>query len=478
MNTPLPQFQSQLKISDVLSKADWFVFFFVILLTTLAVFYGEWKKKSIKGEKESFLDMLILGRQLTLPMFVATLVATWYGGIIGVTQIAFERGIYNFVTQGVFWYITYLIFAFFIVRKVRSFNAITLPELVGQMYGPKSAKISAFFNFFNILPVAYVISTGLFLQTLFGISFPLACGLGITMVVAYNLLGGFRSVVYSDLVQFSSMCIGVLVVFIYSISTFGGWSFLTQNLPASHFNWHGDQSLLSTFVWGLIALVTLVDPSFYQRCFAARSEKVAVWGIILSTVVWILFDVCTTAGGMYARAVIPQAVPAESYLVYSVQVLPSGLRGVMLAGVFSTIVSTVDAFLFIAGTTLSYDFMPKHLRGKVWVNQAGTIIVGIVAFFLAIFFQGDIPKVWKTLGSYAAACLLFPILFGYIFPRRLKDNQFVMSCLVGAISVTYWKFAKHNEFWGQFDELYIGVLATSLILFTFLALNSRPKKSV
>ena len=47
-----------------------------------------------------------MGRKLTLPLFIATLVATWYGGIFGVAQIAFENGIYNFVTQGFFWYIS------------------------------------------------------------------------------------------------------------------------------------------------------------------------------------------------------------------------------------------------------------------------------------------------------------------------------------------------------------------------------------
>jgi len=46
-------------------------------------------------------------------LFVGTLVATWYGGIFGVTFIAFEKGLYNFLTQGVFWYIAYLIFACF-----------------------------------------------------------------------------------------------------------------------------------------------------------------------------------------------------------------------------------------------------------------------------------------------------------------------------------------------------------------------------
>ena len=71
-----------------------------------------------------------MGRYLTLPMQVATLVATWYGGLFGVTAIAFEQGLYNFIIQGVFWYITYIIFALWPVEKIRSKPTATLAELV------------------------------------------------------------------------------------------------------------------------------------------------------------------------------------------------------------------------------------------------------------------------------------------------------------------------------------------------------------
>ncbi|HLD43896.1 MAG TPA: sodium:solute symporter family protein, partial [bacterium] len=84
------------------------------------------------------MDHLIMGRSLGLTLFVGTLVSTWYGGIFGVTEIAFNQGIYNFVTQGFFWYLTYLIFAFCLVDKIRQYEAITLPELIKKMFGPRA----------------------------------------------------------------------------------------------------------------------------------------------------------------------------------------------------------------------------------------------------------------------------------------------------------------------------------------------------
>jgi len=196
----------------ILSRLDWIVFFGILLLTFISVMYGQYLKKK-RGNSENketqFLDLLLMGRQLTLPMFVATLVATWYGGIFGVTKIAFEQGIFNFITQGVFWYISYILFAFFITHRVANYKAVTLPDLGEQMFGPKAGKLSAVFNFFNVLPIAYVISLGLLIQALFGISFLQSMVIGVTVVVIYTLYGGFRAVVFSDVIQFFVMCLGV-----------------------------------------------------------------------------------------------------------------------------------------------------------------------------------------------------------------------------------------------------------------------------
>ena len=117
-------------LSFQLSNLDWAVFIAVLVITFLATVYGQKIKKS---GGNSMLDHLVMGRQLTAPLFIATLVATWYGGILGVTENAFKNGIHNWITQGIFWYVAYLIFAFFIVHKVSSYQAVTLPDLIEKM---------------------------------------------------------------------------------------------------------------------------------------------------------------------------------------------------------------------------------------------------------------------------------------------------------------------------------------------------------
>ncbi len=465
------EFELTVDYKTILSKLDWYVFFGILLLTFLSVIYGQYLKKKkgkLSDDKDvNFIDLLLMGRQLTLPMFVATLVATWYGGIFGVTKIAFEQGIFNFVTQGFFWYISYILFAFFIVHKVVKYKALTLPDLVGQMFGPKAGKLSAIFNFFNVLPIAYVISLGLLIQALFGISFLQSMIIGVTVVVLYTLYGGFRAIVFSDIIQFFVMCLGVFLILVFSYKLFGGISFLKANLPPAHFTLTGGEGIATTLVWGFIALSTLVDPNFYQRVFAAKNIKVAKRGILISTIIWILFDICTTSGAMYARAVIPEAASDKAYLIYALQILPDGIRGLVLAGILATILSTLDSYLFIAGTTVSYDMMPKKWKGKVSLYHLGIISVGILAVLMGIIFEGNIKEVWKTLGSYSASCLLLPVLYGYIFPGKIKDHQFIFASILGVITVSVWRNISLSGFWQNVDELYMGIVATSLGLASY-----------
>ncbi|MFZ4714677.1 MAG: sodium:solute symporter family protein [Bacteriovoracaceae bacterium] len=469
-----PILQNSISYDQILTPLDWVVFTLVLLSTYLFVYLGhKLRKKTADKEKaESVVEILLMGRQLTLPFFIATLVATWYGGIFGVTQISFEKGIFNFITQGAFWYLTYIIFALFLVKKINAYEAMTLPELVGKMFGPKSQKLSSWFNLLNVLPIAYVISVGLFLQTLFGGNLTVMSALGVLFVMTYSIGGGFRAIVFSDFFQFFIMCSSVALVVIVSAFKFGTLDYLYAHLPATHFDPMGGESLLTTMVWGFIALSTLVDPNFYHRCFAAESSEVAKKGILLSTVVWFLFDICTTAGGLYAKAAIPDAPSNKAYLIYALQILPEGLRGFMMAGLLTTVISTIDSFLFIAGTTVSYDILPSKWKNKPVVHHMGVAVVGAISILISYFFEGNIKEVWKTLGSFAAACLLIPMVMGHILPKRISDNDFVFSSILAVITMTYWRHTEHTGVWLELDALYIGLFTS---LSTLLLLQAKKR---
>lgn len=467
-------FKDTIKVLDYFSTADYLILGCVLFLTIAFVLYGHYKRKQ---SDDKFVDYMLMGRRLTLPLFIATLGASWYGGIFGVSEITFNYGIYNFITQGVFWYIAYIIFALFMVDKIKKYQSLTLPEMAGQMFGIKAHKTCAVFTFFNVLPIAYVLSLGVFLHLCFGISTFWGMIIGTSFVCLYASWGGLRAVVYSDAVQFSVMCLSVLLVLIFSLKTFGGISFLKTNLPAEHFSITGGHSYFNLAVWGFIALATLVDPAFYQRCFAAKDTKTAKRGILICTLIWLCFDICTTGGTLYARAIIPNAIPRDSYFIYAIQLLPSGLKGFFVAGILSVILSTLDSFLFIASNTIAYDLLKNKIKNKLLANQLFFIIIAALAISLSIFFDGSFKKIWFVLGSYMSACLLVPLIMGHIFPRKISDKTFTFSVIISAVLLTLWDIIKKQGFWAQIDGFYIGVLTNLLLLSIAVYRNKKCKKS-
>lgn len=459
----------ELKTVSVLHAADWCVFGLILAATAAAAIYGSNRvQKTRQNGQFAALDYLLMGRQLTLPLFVATLVATWYGGIFGVNEITFNYGIYNFVTQGLFWYVAYLVFAFFIAKKVVSSKATTLPDLAARLFGPKSAKVAAWFTFFYMTPVAYVLSIGIFLHMVFGMSVLSGMVLGTLFSIGYTLWGGFRSVVFADVVQFIVMCMAVLLVVLFSVYTFGGVSFLKAQLPSTHFTVTGGNSWLNTVIWGFIAFSALIDPSFYQRCFAAKDLKTVQKGILWSTLIWFLFDICTTAGSLYARAVLPQAKAGEAYFFYAVQLLPSGLKGFFVAGILAIILSTLNSFLFIASNTVSFDLLKNRVGNVVLSNKIALFGVGFLAIVLAYVLHGSFKEIWLVLGSYFSACLLIPILLGYAFPQQISDRLFTCSALTSAAVMTLWRWVPKSGFWATLDPFYIGLTTSLLLLGGFL----------
>lgn len=451
-----------------LTPADWTVFALVLLLTLAVVIHGNQRRRRLPDTTPDarLLDLLLMGRRLTLPLFTATLVATWYGGIFSVTEYTHQVGIYNWLTQGVFWYAAYLIFAFALVGRIRNTQARTMPELLGTLFGPRSATLGAGLNLLNVLPVTYLLMLGIFLQLLFGGSLPLWMTLGTLLVVSYSTLGGFRAVVFSDLVQFTVMCASVALVILFSITTHGGLAWLRAHpaIPPGHWKPLGDGIPLSlTLVWGFLALGTLADPNFYQRCLAAKDTRTARNGILLATLIWIAFDFCTTFGALYARAVLPAAEPRTAYLLYSLQLLPPGLRGFFLAGILATILSTLDSYLFLSGTLVAYDLAPPRRKGSTAHHHLGTLLTALTALLAAILFNltgENLVEIWKFFGGYATACILLPLLTGYLLPGRLTDRAFVTACLSGIVTMTLFHLLRAHTPLATLEPFYFGLLGT------------------
>jgi solute:Na+ symporter, SSS family len=382
-----------------------------------------------------------MGRSLALPSFVATLVSTWYGGVLGVGEYSYRYGISNWLVFGVPYYLGAALFAIFFARRARRSELLSVPDQLDRAYGRPAALLGA--GIIQVLssPAPYVLMLGILIQMIFGWRFLPAVLVGTFFATAYSFRGGMRSVVNADNVQFVLMYLGFLIALPLLAIRFGGLAFLRAHLPATHFVWHGGNSPQYIFVWYFIALQTLVEPAFYQRCFAAKDEKTAQHGVLISIAFWMLFDFLTTFTGMYARALMPALRDAtSSYPALAIGFLPPVVQGLFYLGLLATVMSTVDGYTFIGGVNFGRDLLwrmrrePDDSRVNLY-SQIGFLVTAALAVALALFFRSAVD-LWHDVGSVGVPALLVPLGSSYHPRLRMRPGAAVWCIAAsGAVSL-------------------------------------------
>ena len=389
-------------------------------------------------------DYLLMGRRLTLPAFIMTLVATWYGGIFGVSEFTYSYGFSNWVIMAMPYYFFGLIFALLFAKKARQTNAFSIPDLLRRDYGKTAEGIAAGIVLFLSTPAPYVLSMGFFIQYLFG--FPLHWAIigSALFCLLYLLKGGFSTVVITDAIQSVLMFLGFILLLASAWAHFGSpletLQILREKSP-SHLSPTGGNSLSYVFVWFFIASWTLIDPGFHQRIYAAKSAQSARNGILISIGFWIIFDAMTTLSGLYAVTWLSQLDnPAYAFLELGKQVMPVGLYGIFITGLLAVIMSTLDSTAFISGATLGRELLPKIIRNSEkripLLTRIGTVVALIAACILAI----RIPSVidlFYTIGSLAVPALPLPVLTSlsrkFIVPQKVAIANMILAPLIAVL---------------------------------------------
>ena len=423
------------------------------------------------GKRSQASDYLVAGRQVTLPAFVATLVATWYGGILGVGEYSYRYGISNWLVFGVPYYIGALLFALFFARRARQAALYTLPDLLDRNYGRPVALAGALAVFITAAPAAYVLMLGTLFAAMFHLPLLPCVAAAALFSVFYIYNGGLRTVVFTDQIQFVLMYAGFIVMLGYLVADHGWLSFLHRSLPASHFTWHGGNPPQAVLVWYFIALSTLVDPGFWQRAYAARDPKVAQRGVLISIVCWAVFDFLTTFTGLYARALLPALEdPVFAFPELARVALPPFALGLFYLAMIATVMSTIDSYGFIAATTVGRDVVwrIKRERGEERVpaySKAGLWISAAFATALAMA-NPSVIGLWHDLGSIATPALLVPVATALSGRGRLTPRwtlaAMVIPFALSLIGVLTRAYTGHYP--ASIEPIYAG-LASSLAVY-------------
>ena len=418
-------------------------------------------------------SFLFAGRKLTIPALIATLVSTWYGGILEVGRFTYENGIVTWIIFGLFYYIAALLFVKFIVPKIIESNIPTIPELFHRSFGKWPAFIAIICVILMTTPAPYLKILADLFNHVWNIPQFTALCLGAALSLAYAFSGGFSAVVRTDKLQFVLMFTGFSILLSSCYFEYGGISFLTENTPDFAFSIPGNLNWTFIFVWGFIALITFIDPGFYQRTFASSSLKTVKKGIMISVLFWVIFDFMTVFTGLYALAVLP-SINSSPYLDLAQLVLPPIAQGLFMVSLFAIVMSTIDSFSFISAFTIGKDLtallnLKQDNTDILRYTRWGLIITALISILLAMYFTYAVD-IWYMVGSFVVPTLLFPLIAA-LYKIKVK-YVLILMIIPMIVSICWYLYGLAHPLAGGYpgyiwdlDPMYSGVILSGILFY-------------
>ena len=451
-------------------------FSIIIIYFILVITIGFYRSKLTS---ENSNDYILAGRKLSLPGFIATLVTTWYGGILGIGENTYNFGIQTWFIFGLPYYFFAILFAIFIAPRISKLNFVSIPDHVHDRFGKTAGVISGVFLLFLASPAPYILSIGILIEHTIGIPFLWALVIATIFSLVYIWKGGFRAIIRTDVFQFILMFGGFILLIIFAWIKIGSPLEIIKQLTPEHLSPTGGNSIQYIFVWFFIAMWTFVDPGFYQRCAAAKSPKVAQKGILVSVIFWFVFDSLSLTSGLYARVLLPQGQGLFAFPSLGQALLPPLFYGLFITGLLATIMSTIDSLGFISAFTFGRDIIGRIKNKNETDNSTslirlGLILMAIIAIVLAFSFQ-SVVKLWYMIGSILVPGLLIPFLIT-LTKLKLRNWQGQFLLLIPVIISILW-FIMNSiilNFPLMIEPFYPGMFS-SIILFSSFAFINRGR---
>lgn len=436
---------------------------YILLLSYFAVviFIGNYFKKYIQQAKDYFAAGSAVPWWLAaISLWMASFSATFF---VIYSQIAFKYGI---VALSIAWTVVIAMIpaVFYFARRWRRARVITPLGFMEQRYTKLTHQVFVWTGFpLRIIDNALrILATSIFLVPAIGVKwFNLDVSILIvgTVMILFTLLGGQWAVLVADFFQFMILVIPVLVFYVLSLISVGGFGGFIQSIKAS-------PDIPSTFLqpiappydafyWIMFACVTFLSYNaswgLVQKynCVATEKDarKVAIGMGVLSFIGPMIFFFPAMAARVYLPKVMGAAVMARSdevYVLMALKILPVGLMGMLVAGMCSATLSTLGNEYNVLAGVLTKDFYQKIMRPDAdekrlvrW-GRYNTLLIGMMTTLFALGLKylkevfNLIDILMKIFGAFGPAIML-PLLAGLII-KKVNSKGAVTGVTVGMIS--------------------------------------------
>ena len=476
-----------------ISNLDWtIIFFFFIIFIIIGLIN---LKKSGESSKEFFLS----GRNMPWWLLGISMVATTFSADTPnlVTNIVREDGISG---NWVWWafLITGMMTVFFYAKLWRRSKVLTDLEFYELRYSGKAATFLRAFRaiylgiFFNVMIMATVCLAGIKIGgILLGLS-PFECVFYSSLItVIYSSLGGLRSVIVTDLIQFILAMIGSIwaCVYVLNLNEIGGLNQLFSHVNViDKINFLPDfndkENLITIFIIPIAVQWWAVwypgaEPGgggyIAQRMLSAKDEKNAVYATLLFNVAhyalrpwpWIIIALSSLI--IYPSLVdISSAFPNVDKSIIGndiaypamLSLLPSGLLGLVLASLIAAYMSTISSHLNWGASYISIDFYKRFInlnaseKQVVFIGRISTILLMILAGFVALRLSDALDAFQILLQIGAGTGSIFLLRW---FWWRVNAYSEITGMIISFLLAIYFQWF-HQEITGQNLKPYIELL--------------------
>ncbi|NNE70390.1 MAG: sodium/solute symporter [Rhodothermales bacterium] len=414
--------------------------------TVLIIAIGVW----VGRKTESSEDYFLAGRSLIWPIVGFSLFASNISSstLIGLSGAAYSSGIavYNYEWFAV---VVLVLFIFVFLPFYLKSRVYTMPEFLEKRFDERSRYYMA-----GIVIVGNVIletAGGLYAAAIVvQLAYP-GVELWQSIVVlailagAYTAVGGLKAVVYTDAIQAVLLLVGSVIISVIAFNQIGSWEAVKAGVSPDKL------SLIRplddpTMPWlGLITGLPLLGVYFWcnnqfmvQRTLGSKSLDHGRWGALFAGLLKVPVLFIMVLPGTFAILLYPDLSNADQvFPTLLFDLLPTGIRGIMLVALVAAIMSSIDSTLNAVSTMVTMDFV-KKLRPDTPDRRLVTIgrLATVVVMVLGVLWAPQIAR-FENLWDYLQEVLAYispPIVAVFIvgiFWKRANGNGAFAGLLTG-----------------------------------------------
>jgi len=353
-------------------------------------------------------------------------------------------------------------------------DSVTIPDFIGFRFQSEPARIAAAVV---IILASFLYMTAVFkgignlLQVFLHMPYAVAILLVFVIVMGYTAVGGFISVVKTDVVQGVLMVIAAIVLFGGTVAAAGGIDAIaivrSTPVDADLFRW--DAAMPFPLLLGIIVAGTMkfmVDPRQLSRFYALEDHRATRNGMLVSTGAFLFVYSLLVPIGLYAHRVIPTRLSDTDLVVPTLlndpTVFSPAAGAFLLVAMVAAAMSSLDSVLLVVASTAERDLVGRLVGDRTdtqAIRHTRWYVAGFAAVtaVLALNPPGGIVSLTAFSGALYAACFFPAILLG-LYWRRGTGTAVLTSFAVGMVTLLVWK---HLPIAGNLHQVFAALILST-----------------